>query len=273
MPNLKAWPPASQGLWPRDGSGCGADRIEGRQVEIGCETTTAAKYWELFPGFCGEEFAAGGDEGLLFGGGEREGGEDFLRKFGEGDVVGCPEFALPLRGGEDIPTAGGDPVDAGHVWRGDEAFDFEELRVTGGAGSVGDDELWVVGLRVFRFVKVDEGEHFSADGLVSGPEDEVSAPLHGFDHVREGEEIGSKAFGVHEGKVLLRQVLGRAVYCTDFAERLADGSWGILTSLAVSKPWAAAWDWMPDRTSGASAGERERIQSDLWLGFPTRAQL
>ena len=45
-------------------------------------------------------------------------------------------------------------------------------------------------------VEIDEGKHFAADGLVTYPEDEVVAPLHGLDDVREGEEIGSDAFGV-----------------------------------------------------------------------------
>ena len=37
----------------------------------------------------------------------------------------------------------------------------------------------------------------AAYGLVSDPEDQVGSPLHGLDGVRESEEIGSDAFGVH----------------------------------------------------------------------------
>ena len=61
------------------------------------------------------------------------------------------------------------------------------------------------------FVEVEDGEHLAADGFVAGPEDEGGAPLHGFDGVREGEEIGADALGVHKNKVLgaMCQVRGK----------------------------------------------------------------
>jgi hypothetical protein len=57
-------------------------------------------------------------------------------------------------------------------------------------------------------VEVDEGKHLSADGFVAYPEDEVVAPLTGFDGVGESEEEGSEAFGVHGSQVTRYQVLG-----------------------------------------------------------------
>lgn len=129
-----------------------------------------------------------------------QGGEDLVGELGEGKVVGGVEFAVPFGGGEDVPAAGGDPVDASHVGSGDEAFDFEEVGVAGGAGGVRENQAFPRGLRG-GLVEVNEGEHFAADGFVSSPEDEIRAPLHGFDHVREGEEVSAKAFGVHETRI------------------------------------------------------------------------
>jgi hypothetical protein len=150
----------------------------------------------------GELAAAFGDEAALLGRGEGEGGEDFLGKLAEGDVVGGAELALPFGGGEDVPVFDGNPMDAGHVGCGEDAFEFEEFGIAGGAGGVHHEG--VVGdataLRAFVF-EVDEGEHFSADGFVAGPEDEVGAPLHGFDHVGKGEEVSAETFGGHRGKV------------------------------------------------------------------------
>ena len=139
---------------------------------------------------------------------------DFLWQLGEGEGVGGGEFALPLGGGEDVPALGGDPVDAGHVGCGDEAFDFEEFGVAGGAGGIHhegvvDDSAAVRRiLRRARLVEVDEGEHLAANGFIADPEDEVRAPLHGLGHVGEGEEIGAEAFDVHGLQGTRRQVPG-----------------------------------------------------------------
>lgn len=45
--------------------------------------------------------------------------------------------------------------------------------------------------------EVEEREHFAADGFVADPEDEVVAPLKGLGDVREGEQEGASALGVH----------------------------------------------------------------------------
>ena len=108
------------------------------------------------------------------------------------------ELLLPLRGAEDVPSLDCDPVDAGHVGCGEDAFDFEEFGVALGPGGVGDD------LPVLVLVEVHEREHLAADGFVTYPEDEVRSPLHGLDGVREGEEEGADAFGVHGASIWLR---------------------------------------------------------------------
>ncbi len=51
------------------------------------------------------------------------------------------------------------------------------------------------------------------------------------------------------------------------------GCWGIEMSRAMLKPWAEACERMEVKRSGGSVGVWERIQRDLWLGLPTRAQL
>jgi hypothetical protein len=144
-------------------------------------------------GFGGEKFFSLGYEAVLLGGWQGESGARFGREFVEGKGVGCVEFALPLGEAEDVPALDGDPVDACHVGGGDDAFDFEKLGVALGAGGVGDHRATFISLIA---VEVDEGEHFAADGLVSDPEDEVGAPLHGLDCVGKGEDIGADAFGV-----------------------------------------------------------------------------
>jgi hypothetical protein len=158
-------------------------------------------------GFGGEEFFAVGDEAFLPGGGHGEDGVGSWRELVEGEGVGGTEFLLPLGGAEDVPAFDGDPVDACHVGSGDDGLDFEEFGVTLGAGGVGDHRL-AVG------VEVDEGEHLAADGLVADPEDEVGSPLHGFDGVREGEEIGSDSFGVHAWSFLGYPLPPGGVFCT-----------------------------------------------------------
>ncbi len=118
------------------------------------------------------------------------------------------EVLFPLRLAEDVPALGGDPVDAGEVGGGEEAFGFEELVEALGAGGEGDDGAAVA-------IEVEEGEHFAADGLIAGPEDEVVAPLGGFDDVREMEEEGAGSFGVHARECSA----GEAFTATDAGER------------------------------------------------------
>jgi hypothetical protein len=86
------------------------------------------------------------------------------------------------------------PEDAGYIRCGEDTFGFEKFGVAGWAGKVGDD---TGGAGVL--LQLDHGEHLAADGLVADPEDETSELL-GFADVREGEEIGADAFGVHAGK-------------------------------------------------------------------------
>jgi hypothetical protein len=141
----------------------------------------------------GEELSAFGDEALALGGGQDEGGEGAGWELGEGELVGGAELGLPLGWAEDGPVAGGDPVDAGHVGCGVEAVEFDELGETLGAGGVGEDAVGEAGAGI----EVDQGEHLAADGFVADPVDEVVAPLAGLDDVRELEEKGAEAFGVH----------------------------------------------------------------------------
>jgi hypothetical protein len=147
-------------------------------------------------GFRGEKFFAFGDEALLLDRWQGEGGAGTRWEFVEGDGVGRAEFLFPLGEAEDAPALDGDPVDAGHVGGGDDAFDFEEFGVAFWTGGVGDHRAIFISLVAVVAVEVDESEHFSADGLVANPEDEVGSPLHGLDRVREGEDIGAYAFGV-----------------------------------------------------------------------------
>jgi hypothetical protein len=148
-------------------------------------------------GFGSEKFSAVGDEALLLGGRHGEDGAGSGRELVEGEDVGGVEFLLPFGSAKDAPAFDGDPVDTSHVGSGDNAFDFQEFGVTLGAGSVGDDRLRFVSLVAFVSIQIDKGEHLSADSLVTDPKDEVGTPLHGLDGMREGEDIGSNAFGVH----------------------------------------------------------------------------
>jgi hypothetical protein len=170
----------------------------------GCRVTAhvscrALKLWSFGGGSGGEKFFAVGEEAFLPGGGHGEDGAGSGRELVEGEGVGGGELLLPFRGAEDGPAFGGDPVDAGHVGGGDDAFDFEEFGVALGARGVGDDRACFVSLTRVIAVEVDEGEHLASKGFVPDPEDEIGSPLHGFDGVREGQKIGSKAFGVHAG--------------------------------------------------------------------------
>ena len=143
--------------------------------------------------------AAAGDGAGLFGSGEGEGGEEFFGEFGEGEGVGGVELVAPVCGGEDFPVKGSDPVGAGEVGCGDEAFELEQFGVAGGAGSVHHECVVDEAAALKAWIaEVDDGEHLAADGLVADPEDEVLSPLHGFSDVGEGEEIGAEAFGIHD---------------------------------------------------------------------------
>lgn len=153
----------------------------------------------------GEFLALSDDEAAQFGGGQGEVSAGAGREFGEGEGVGGVKFALPFRGREYIPAFGCDPMEASHVGCWDEAVEFEEFGVSGGASGVGQEWLQVAGWRSLfggamgwaGFVEVDDGEHLASHGLVADPEDEGGAPLHSLDHVGEGEEKGAEAFGIH----------------------------------------------------------------------------
>ena len=141
----------------------------------------------------GEEFAALGEDALLFPVWEVEDSAGFSGEFGDRELVGVAEVLFPLRVAEGVPAAGGDPVDAGHVGGGDEAVLLQEFVEEIRPGSEGDEGAAVP-------IEVEEREHLAADGLVSDPEDKVVAPLLGFDDVREMEEEGAGSLGVHAGE-------------------------------------------------------------------------
>jgi hypothetical protein len=145
-------------------------------------------------GFRGEDFLALGEAFGLLAGGEGEDVACPLGEFGEGEGVGGAEFGLPGGVAVGRPALGGDPVDAGHVGRGLEAVELQQLVVALRAGGVADDALGVL-------VEVEQSEHLAAEGLVAYPEDEVLTPLFGFYDVRQREEVGASAFGVHGGSI------------------------------------------------------------------------
>jgi hypothetical protein len=126
----------------------------------------------------------------LLGWRQGEGGTGFWREFVECEFVGGLELTLPFGSAKDVPTFDGDPEDSGDVWSREDAIDLEQLGVAIGAGDVGDDPSMVVGL-----LELDHGEHLSADGFVSRPEDQ-STELHGFEDVRKGQKVGADAFDV-----------------------------------------------------------------------------
>ena len=112
------------------------------------------------------------------------------------DGVGCAEEVFEVGFAEDVPMLEGYPVGSGEIWCGDDAFDLEEFVEAVWAGGEGEDGFSEPGVR--EVFEVQEGEHLAANGLVGYPEDEVVAPLPGLDDVREGQEIGTNSFGVHD---------------------------------------------------------------------------
>ena len=124
--------------------------------------------------------ASGGDGAALLGGGQIKQGAGAPGKLRKSEGVGAPEMILPLGDGEDLPVGGGNPVDAGKVWGGSAAFEFEELGILHGSNRKGDYRL--AGANVG--IKGDQGKHLAADGLVTYPEDKVVAPPHRFYDVR-----------------------------------------------------------------------------------------
>lgn len=128
----------------------------------------------------------------MLGGGEGQVLAGALGEFVFDEGAGVLEEGFELGRGEGVPLLDGDPVGAGEIGRGDDAFCFEEFGEAVGGGGEGEDGAGVV-------VEVGEGEHFAAEGLVADPEDEVVAPLHGFFDVGEGEEIAAEEFGIHDG--------------------------------------------------------------------------
>ena len=66
------------------------------------------------------------------------------------------------------------PVGSGQIGGRKNAFGLEELGISFRSGGEGKYCLLTV-------VKVQHGEHFAADRFIPDPEDEVCAPLHGFD--------------------------------------------------------------------------------------------
>ena len=185
----------------------------------------ALRLWR--EGFLDAELAALGDERALLGGGEGEGGAGAGWEFGEDVGVGGAEFRLPLGVAEDLPVLGGDPVGAGEVGCWVEAFEFEEVGEAGRAGGVGDDGA---ALADGVFVEAEDGEHFAADGFVADPEDEAGTPLEGFGDVREGEEEGAEAVGVHGGSIRCG-LRGRGYRFPPIAQCAMDGArelvWGV----------------------------------------------
>ena len=76
--------------------------------------------------------------------------EGAFGQLGEGDGVGGAEFALPLGVAPCAPALGGDPVNAGHVGCGEEAFALQQLSVTLRSGAVGDDTVRALPSRLSR---------------------------------------------------------------------------------------------------------------------------
>jgi hypothetical protein len=150
-------------------------------------------------GSLGEQGAAFFDEASELAGGEGEDSAGAGWEFSGDDGVGFVEEILEFAGGQDVPVGEGEPVGAGEVGSGDDAFGLEQLVEALGVG--GEHEVGA-GEAGAGIVEVDHGEHLAADGFVADPEDEVIAPLAGLDGVGEGEEEGAEAFGVHEGSIV-----------------------------------------------------------------------
>jgi hypothetical protein len=150
----------------------------------------SALFCGLCSGFFGEKFFSFRDEFLLLGGGQGQDSTDAGRELVEGQVVCGQEFLLPFGGAEDVPSLDGHPEDAGDIGRRKDAVDLDEFGIALRPCGEGDDARAAVVL-----FETHPGEHLSADGFVAHPEDEA-AELHGFEHVRKGEEIGASAFDV-----------------------------------------------------------------------------
>ena len=104
--------------------------------------------------------------------------------------VGGTQFVLPLRVAPCGPALGRDPVDARHIRRRHQTFALQQLGITFRAGTVGDDA-------VVATIEIQDTEHLAADGLVADPEDDVVAPLHGRNDVRESQQQGAHAICIH----------------------------------------------------------------------------
>src|ERR1039458_9091313 len=128
--------------------------------------------------FGGEEFATLGDEAplgdenFLLRGGQVEDFAGAGWELGEGEGGGGVKFALPFGVAEDVPTLGGDPMDASHVRGGDEAFDLDEFGVAVGAGGVGEDAVGACPVGIGGGGGGGEGEKLGAGRLFPHPEDE-----------------------------------------------------------------------------------------------------
>ena len=130
----------------------------------------------LLCGFAGgKELPAVGDEAFLFGLWQ---GEDSLGpggKFGEGESVRGFESLLPFVIAQNVPALSGNPVNAGEVRGGDDAFLLAEISEALRTGGKGGD------VRLSR-LKAQHEEGLAADGFVAAPVEEAS-PLLDLDDV------------------------------------------------------------------------------------------
>ena len=145
-------------------------------------------------GFGGEEFFSLCDETFLLGSGQSQ---DVFCAFGQLVVdhsSGGSQDFFQFGFAEDVPVFERDPMGAGQVGGGDDAFDLEQFMESFRRGGERQRSLGKTGAT--GIVKVDEGEHLAADGLFADPEDEVVAPLARFDCVGEAEKVSADAFSV-----------------------------------------------------------------------------
>ena len=129
--------------------------------------------------FCGFPLRCGAFDPRAGAGGE----------FGVDEIARVAEKGFELDGGESVPALEGDPVRAGEIGRGEDAFALDEFGEALGAGGEGEHGT--------RRAEHEDREHFATDGFAGYPENEVVAPLQGFGDVGQSEEKGAGGFGIH----------------------------------------------------------------------------
>jgi len=105
--------------------------------------------------------------------------------------MGRTQLLFPLSVAPHAPLLRGNPVNASHIGRRDQAFALQKLGIPLRPGRIHCHAFGQT------FTEIDQRKHLAADRLVANPVHKIVAPLHRLHGMRQRQQKLTCAFDIH----------------------------------------------------------------------------